>query len=384
MDFELSEDLITLRDTVRKFAEEVVRPNAREWDANSEIPTDVYRQLGELGLLGMVTPEALGGADLGYLGASVCIEEVARQCGGTALAICAHNGLGLGHILVAGNDEQKKKYVPKLASGEFIGAWGLTEPHCGSDAAALQTTAVKDGNAYVINGSKMFITNAGIADTIVVIAITDPEGKKGSNASAFIVEKDTPGLILGAKEDKLGVRASNTVALTFEDMRVPAENLCGTPGRGYKDALAVLERGRITIAALSVGLARGSLEEALAYAQGRDAFGGPIANLQAVQFMLADMAMNTDAARLLVRKAAMIQDSGASSKIDACIAKLYASEIATKAALDAIQICGGYGYLKDMPVERYLRDAKLMEIGEGTSQIQRLVIARSILEEAAA
>jgi alkylation response protein AidB-like acyl-CoA dehydrogenase len=380
MNFDLSEDHIALREAARKFAGEVIAPNARTWDRENDLPDEVYRQLGELGFLGLMTPTEFNGSELGYLGSIIVIEEIARHCGGTALMLSAHNGLCCSHLLIGASEQQQKKYLPKLATGEHIGAWGLTEAKCGSDAAALETTAVLDGDAWVINGNKMFITNGGKADVFVITAVTDPEGEKGKNISAFIVEAGTTGLHIGAKEDKLGMRASDTVALTFEDLRVPKENLCGALGAGYRDSLMVLERGRITIGALAVGIARGAMEESVAYARQREAFGTAIGNHQAVQFMLADMAVHIDAARLLVRKAAALQDAGKTSKIEASIAKLFASEIATKAALDAVQILGGYGYIKEMPVERYLRDAKLLEIGEGTSQIQRIIIARDLLE----
>ncbi len=381
MNFELSEEHVALRDLARKFAQEVIAPNARTWDRENDIPDQVYKQLGELGFMGLMIPAELNGSGLSYLGATIVIEEIARRCGGTALMLSAHNGLCCAHLMLAASGDQKEKYLPKLATGEHIGAWGLTEAKCGSDAAAMETTAVLDGNEWVINGNKMFITNGGKAQVFVITAVTDPDGEKGHNISAFIVEAGTAGLLVGSKEDKMGMRASDTVALTFEDMRVPKENLCGELGGGYVDALKVLERGRIGIGALAVGLGRGALEEALAYSQQREAFGTAICNHQAIQFMMADMSVNVDAARLLVRKAATLQDAGKPCKVDASIAKLFASEMATKAALDAIQIMGGYGYVKDMPVERYMRDAKLLEIGEGTSQIQRLIIAQEILEE---
>ncbi len=380
MHFDLSEEQAALRDVARKFAAEVIAPNARRWDRENDIPEEVYKQLGELGFMGLMIPAELNGSELGYVGTTIVIEEIARHCGGTALMLSAHNGLCCGHLLLAGSDEQKKKFLTKLATGEHIGAWGLTEAKCGSDAAAMETSAVLDGDEWVINGNKMFITNGGKAQTFVILAVTDPEGRKGHNISAFIVEAGTHGLQIGAEEDKMGMRASNTVALTFEDMRVPQENLCGQLGGGYIDALKVLERGRIGIGSLAVGLGRGSLEEALAYSQQREAFGTPICNHQALQFMMADMATNVDAARLLVRKAATQQDADKPCRIEASICKLFATEIATKAALDAIQILGGYGYIKEMPVERYMRDAKLLEIGEGTSQIQRIIIAQELLE----
>ncbi len=380
MNYELPDDIKLLRDTARKFAAEAIGPHARDWDREGAIPEATLKQLADLGFLGICVPHDYDGAEIGYLGNSVIIEEIARQCGGTALVLAAHNGLCCGHLLCAASDAQKKKYLPTLATGKTLGAWALTEPGSGSDAAALRTTAVKDGDHYVLNGSKNFITNGHRAGVFVVLARTDPDAPKTKGISAFIVERDTSGFSIGAKEDKLGMRASDTVPLTFEDCRVPAANLVGEPGKGFNDTLKVLERGRITIAALSVGLARGALEESLKYAQEREQFGKPIAKHQAIQFMLADMAVQIDAARLLVRKAALLQDAGKSSNLESSIAKLYASEMATRVCLDAIQIHGGYGYLKDWPVERYLRDAKLCEIGEGSSQIQRMVIARAVLD----
>jgi hypothetical protein len=330
--------------------------------------------------MGILAPPELGGSGVGYLAMTVVIEELARHCGGTALVVSAHNGLGIGHILQAGSKEQKAKYLPELARGKMLAAWCLTESGSGSDAAALRTTAVRDGNSWVINGSKNFITNGHNAGVYVVLARTDPNASKTKGISAIIVERGTPGLEIGPKEDKLGVRASDTVPLTFENCRVPAANLVGELNCGFLDTLKVLERGRITIGALSVGLARGALEEALKYAQEREQFGKPIAQHQSIQFMLADMAMEIDAARLLVRKAAVMQDDGKSTNLESATAKLFASEMATRACLNSIQIHGGYGYLKDVPVERYLRDAKLCEIGEGTSQIQRMIIARAVLD----
>lgn len=380
MDFELPDDLKMLRDMARKFAAQTIAPNAREWDREGRIPDSVLAKLAELGFLGILAPHDLGGAETSYMGMTVVVEEIARHCGGTALVLAAHNGLCLGHILLAGNDAQKKRYVPNLATGRTIGAWALTEPNSGSDAAALRTTAVQDGDGWVLNGSKNFITNGFRAGVFVVLARTEPAADKTKGISAFLVERDTPGLEIGPKEDKLGMRASDTVPLTFENCRVPGENLLGELNRGFNDTLKVLERGRITIGALSVGLARGALEESLKYAAEREQFGKPLAHHQAIQFMLADMALEIDAARLLVRKAAIRQDEGRSSKLESAMAKLFASEMATRACLHAIQIHGGYGYLKDVPVERYMRDAKLCEIGEGASQIQRMVIARTLLE----
>lgn len=380
MNFDLPEDLTALRDVVRDFAAREIRPHSRLWDREQFIPDDLTAKIAELGLLGVMVPEKYGGAGLNYLANSVIIEELARQDGGVALFVAAHNGLCVSHILRAASEEQKQKYLPKLASGEWLGAWGLTEPGSGSDAAALKTKAIKDGAGWRISGHKMFITNGARAQAFVVMAITDPEaGAKG--VSAFIVERGAKGFTIGPKEDKMGVRASDTVPLDFDDCHVGPEALCGRLGEGYKDSLAVLERGRVGIGALSVGLARGALEEALAYAQERQTFGKPIARHQAISFMLADMATQIEAARLMIRDAALSLDAGSSDPLKASMAKLFATEMATRVCLDAIQIFGGYGYTKDVPVERYMRDAKLCEIGEGSSQIQRIVIARHLLKD---
>jgi alkylation response protein AidB-like acyl-CoA dehydrogenase len=380
MDYELPDDLKLLRDTARRFATNEIAPNARAWDREGSIPSDVMSHLAEIGFLGVFIPHEFGGAEIGYLGMTVIIEEIARQCGGTALVMAAHNGLCCGHILLAANDVQRKKYLPGLATGKTLGAWALTEPGSGSDAASMRTTAVREGDSWVLNGSKNFITNGHRAGVFVVTARTDPAAAPHKGISAFIVERDTPGFHIGPKEDKLGMRASDTVPLTFDGCRIPATNLLGALNRGFYDTLKVLERGRITIGALSVGLARGALEESIKYSMQREQFGKPIAQLQAIQFMLADMALEIDAARLLVRKAAVLQDAGRPSKLESSMAKLFASEMATRACLNGVQIHGGYGYLKDWPVERFLRDAKLCEIGEGSSQIQRLIIARDILD----
>lgn len=381
--FDLPDDLIALQDTVRDFAANEIRPHARDWDRDQHLPDEVIAKMAEIGLLGVLTETEYGGAGLGYLANSIVMEEVARQCGATALFLAAHNGLATSHIRLAANPEQKKKYLPRLATGEIIGSWGLTEPGCGSDAAAMSTRAVKDGDGWRITGHKQFITNGTRASIFVVTAITDQAaGPRG--ISAFLVEKDAPGFSVGHKEDKMGMRASDTVTLNFESVYVGPETLCGKLGQGYTDALKVLERGRVGIGALSVGLARGALEEAVAYGKERKSFGKPLVDHQAIAFMLADMATEVDAARLLVRDAAITLDGGRSDRIKSSVAKMFASEIATKACLNAIQICGGYGYTKDLPVERYMRDAKLCEIGEGSSQIQRIIIARELLAAGAA
>lgn len=379
MDFELSDDLKALQDMARRFAAEHIAPNARKWDRDADIPRDLVAKLAELGFLGIFIPTEYGGVGLGDLGASVIMEEIARHCGATALMLDAQNALCSAHLIRAANPEQKKKYLTKLAAGEYLGAWALSEPGCGSDAAALTTTATLEGDAWVLNGAKQWITNGHYAGVYVVMARTKPEGG-AKGISAFIVERGTPGLIIGPKEDKMGMRGSDTVGLTFEDCRIPKANLCGKLNEGFIDAMKVLERGRITIAAISVGLARGALEESLAYSKQRVCFGKPIFDHQSIQFMLADMAMEIDAGRLLTRKAGILSDAGRPSNIEASVAKLFTSEMATRACLSAIQIHGGNGYTKEVPVERYMRDAKLCEIGEGSSQIQRMVIARHLLE----
>jgi len=378
MDFELSEDLLALQDVARRFAADHIAPNAREWDREASISRDAVAKMGELGFLGIFIPTEYGGCGFGDLEATVIMEEVARHCGATALLLDAHNALCCAHLLIGANEEQRKKYFPALAKGEYLGAWALSEPGCGSDAAALTAEAQLEGDTWVLNGAKQWITNGHHAGVFVIMAKTTPEGGK-DGISAFIVERDTPGLIIGPKEDKMGMRGSDTVGLTLENLRIPQSNLCGELNGGFKDSMKVLERGRITIAAMAVGLGRGALEEALSYAQQRTAFGKPIFDHQSIQFLLADMAMEIDASRLLTRKAAILSDAGKPSNIEASMAKLYASESATKACLNAIQIHGGNGYTKEVPVERYMRDAKLCEIGEGSSQIQRVIIARHLL-----
>ena len=379
MNFELPDDLVALQDMAKRFAAEHIAPNARQWDREADIPREVVAKLAGLGFLGVFTPTEYGGVGLGDLGASVLMEEIARHCGATALMLDAHNALCSAHIIRAASDEQKAKYLPDLAAGKYLGAWALSEPGCGSDAAALTTTATLDGDHWVLNGAKQWITNGHYAGVYVVMAKTTPDGG-AKGISAFLVERDTPGFLIGPKEDKMGMRASDTVGLTFDACRIPKGNLCGELNGGFIDAMKVLERGRITISAIAVGLARGALEESLSYAKQRTAFGKPIFEHQAIQFMLADMAMEIDAARLLTRKAGILSDAGKPSNIEASVAKLFSSEMATRACLNGIQIHGGNGYTKEVPVERYMRDAKLCEIGEGSSQIQRMVIARHVLE----
>jgi alkylation response protein AidB-like acyl-CoA dehydrogenase len=378
LEFRLSEEQKLLQKTVRDFAESELAPHSREWDEKQEFPREVFTKLGELGLMGVVWPTEYGGSGMSTLDYAVVMEELSRVDAGVALSVAAHNSLCSGHIFLAGTEEQKKQYLAPLARGEKIGCWGLTENSAGSDAGGTKTTAVRQGDCWVLNGSKTFITNGRMADTAVVMAVTDKaKGKKG--ISAFVVERGTPGFRPGKKEDKLGVRSSDTSELVFEDCRIPAANLLGREGYGFVDTLRILDRGRIGIAAWSVGIGQASLEASMTYSQGRRQFGHPIAEFQAVQFKIAEMATRVEAARLLTWRAASLRDAGEEHTVQSSMAKLYASEIAVTAALDAVQIHGGYGFVKDYPVERYLRDSKLGTIGEGTSEVQKLVIARELL-----
>ena len=367
-----------VRKTVREFAEREIAPVAREYDAKGEFPAKTVVQMGELGLLGMIAPAEYGGTGASALELAVAVEEVARVDGAHALIMAAHNSLCTGNILIAGTEEQKRRFIPDLAAGRKIGAWGLTEPSVGSDAAGMKTTAKRDGSHYVLDGAKNFCTNAPVAGTFVITAKTDP-AKGARGISAFIVEKGTPGLHIGKVEDKLGMRGSATSQVLLEDCRVPAENLLGEEGDGFVNALKTLDGGRISIGALGVGIAQGAFEESVAYAKERQQFGRPIADFQGIQWKLADMAMRTEAARMLVYHAAWLKDQGRPHKTEAAMGKLYASEAAMWVTTQGIQVHGGYGYIKDYPVERMFRDAKLCEIGEGTSEIQRLVIARELL-----
>jgi len=378
VDFSLNDEQQLLKKTVREFAEAELRPHSREWDEKQEFPRDVFTKLGELGLMGVVWPSEYGGSGMSTLDYAIVMEELSRADAGVALSVAAHNSLCSGHIYLAGSEAQKKKYLVPLAKGEKVGCWGLTENSAGSDAGGTKTTAVRDGAHWLLNGSKTFITNGRSADTAVVMAVTDrTKGKKG--ISAFIVERGTKGFRPGKKEDKLGVRSSDTSELVFEDCRVPAENLLGNEGYGFIDTLRILDRGRIGIGAWSLGIAQAAFEAAMNYARDRKQFGHAIAEFQAVQFKIADMAVQVDAARLLIHRAASLRDSGKEHTAESSMAKLFASEISVAVALEAIQIHGGYGFIKDYPVERYLRDSKLGTIGEGTSEVQRLVIARELL-----
>jgi alkylation response protein AidB-like acyl-CoA dehydrogenase len=376
--FGLTEEQRQLQSAVRAFAEGEIAPHVSEWDEKSEFPHEVVKKLGEMGLLGVIFPEDLGGAGMGYVEYVLAIEELSRVDGSVGIIVAAHNSLCTNHIMLGGNDEQRKRWIPKLASGQWLGAWGLTEPGSGSDAAGARTTAVKKGDTWVLNGSKTFITNGGHANCAVVLAVTDREkGTKG--ISAFVVEKGTKGFRPGRKENKLGLRASDTSELIFEDCEIPAENLIGKEGEGFKDAMRVLDGGRISIAALSLGMARGALDAAMKYAQERRQFGKAISEFQAIQFKLADMATELDAAWLLTMRAAQMKDAGKKVTMESAMAKLYASEAACRICDEGVQIHGGYGFIKDYPAEKFYRDVRLCPIGEGTSEIQRMVIARELL-----
>ncbi|MCS7177064.1 MAG: acyl-CoA dehydrogenase family protein [Candidatus Kapabacteria bacterium] len=378
MSFALSSEQEAIRRMVREFAEDKIRPVAAYYDETQEFPHELFAEMGKLGLLGILVPQEYGGAGLGYMEFALIVEELARVCPAIALSVAAHNGLCTNHILSFGSEELKARYLPALASGQAIGAWALTEPNSGSDAASLRTTAVREGDIYILNGSKSFTTHGGVGSIAVVMAVTDPSrGKHG--ISAFVVEKGTEGFRAGKKENKLGMRASDTTTLSLENVRVPASNLIGAEGDGYRQALLILDGGRISIAALGVGLAQGAFEAALRYATERQQFGTPLVEFQAIQMKLARLSMEIEAARLLTYRAAWRRQQGLSVRLEAAQAKLFASELAVRAAEEAIQIFGGYGYIKDYPVEKLYRDAKLLTIGEGTSEIQRFVIARQLI-----
>ncbi len=378
MDFGFTEEQQQLRKTIRQFCETEIKPHVMEWDESQEFPVEVFRRLGRMGVLGAVFPEELGGAGYNYIEYSLIVEELARVDPSVALSVAAHISLCTNHIYLAGNDEQKRRYIPKLASGEWIGSWALTEPESGSDAGGTRTRAVQDGDCWVINGSKTFTTNGQVADLCVVMAVTD-RAASAHGISAFLVEKGTPGFRPGRKENKLGMRCSPTNEMILTDCRVPASQLCGKQGEGFVDALRILDGGRISIAALAVGIAQGAYEAALRYSKQRKQFGRFISEFQAIQHKLADMATDIDAARLLTLRAASMKDHGQSVNKESAMAKLFASETAVRVADEALQIHGGYGFLKDYPVEKFYRDVKLCTIGEGTSEIQRLVIARQLL-----
>jgi alkylation response protein AidB-like acyl-CoA dehydrogenase len=378
MQFDLTEEQQQVKRMVREFAEAEIKPHVMEWDESQYFPRELFSKMGELGLTGVIFPEEYGGAGMGYLEYATVIEEISRIDGSIGLSVAAHNSLCTNHIYQYGSEEQKRKYVPPLAKGQKLGAWALTEPGSGSDASGMKTTAIRRDGGWLINGSKNFITHGISADTCVVTAITNRE-MRSRGISAFVVERGTKGFVAGKKENKLGVRASETASIIFEDCWVPEENLLGEPGRGFVNAMQILDGGRISIAALALGIAQGAFESALKYSQERIQFGQPIFEFQGIQFKLADMATQIDAARLLTMRAAYSKDQKRQTTKESAMAKLFASEMAVKVCEEAIQILGGYGYTKDYPPEKHWRDSKLCTIGEGTSEVQRLVIARQLV-----
>jgi alkylation response protein AidB-like acyl-CoA dehydrogenase len=379
MDFEASESQRKLVEMVRDFCVREVKPHAAEWDLEERFPREVVAHLGELGLLGMAVPEEMGGSQLDTVSIAMVVEEIARWDGSLALTVASHNGLGTSHILRFGSDELRRRFIPDIASGRKLAAWGLTEAGSGSDAAALRTTAVRNGSGWVLNGSKMFITQGSVGDVFVVLALTSP-GKQQKGITAFALERGMKGFSQRPLHGKLGMRSSDTAELIFEDVLVPDQNRVGDVDHGFVDTLRILDKGRITIGALSVGLGRGALEESIAYAKERKAFGKPIAEFQALRWMMADMATELDAARLLVHRAAALCDAGKPFTTEASMGKLFASEAACRAAAHGVQIHGGYGFTREFLVERIYRDVKLCTIGEGTSEVQRLVIARDLMK----
>ena len=378
--FALTDEQEQLRKEIRDFAAREIAPNVMRWDEASEFPLEVVQKLGEMGLMGVIFPVELGGSGLGYVDYALAVEELSAVDGSIGIIVASHNSLCTNHIFVAGNEEQKRKYIPRLASGKWLGAWGLTEPGSGSDAGSARTTAVRKGDRWVLNGNKTFITNGHYADVSVIIAVTDKSlGSRGF--SAFVVEKGTAGFRPGKKENKLGLRASDTSELIFEDCEIPSENLLGKEGEGFIDSMRILDGGRISIAALSLGIGRGAFDAARRYVQQRHQFGKAISEFQGIQWKLADMATQLDAARLLTLRASVMKDAGQKTTLESSMAKLMASEVAVKVCDEAVQLHGGYGFIKDYPVEKFYRDVKLCTIGEGTSEIQRLIIAREILNK---
>lgn len=379
MDFALTEDQKLIAQTAKEFAEREIRPYMMEWDEQQIFPRELFKKMGEHGFMGILVPQEYGGAGLGYIEYVLIITEIAKVCGSIGLSVAAHNSLCTGHILQFGNEEQKRKYLPKLASGEWIGAWGLTEANTGSDALRMKVTARKENNEWVINGAKNWITH-GISGEVAVVLARTGEILDSHGISAFIVERGTPGFKGGKKENKLGMRSSETAEMIFQDCRVPAAHLIGKEGEGFIQAMKVLDGGRISIAALSLGIAKGAYESALKYSKEREQFGKKICEFQAIAFKLADMATEIMAAEMLVMQAANLKDNGKEVTKYSAMAKYYASEVAVKVSTEAVQIFGGYGYTKDFPVEKFYRDSKLCTIGEGTSEIQKLVISRQILK----
>lgn len=380
MNFELTDEQLQIKNSIREFAESEIRPHALEWDEAQHFPVELRPKLAELGLLGIIFPEEYGGAGMGYVEYATIIEELGRVCGAVGLSVAAHNSLCSNHIYTFGDEAQKRKYLVPLTQGESFGAWGLTEAEAGSDASGTRTTAVKDGDSWIVNGSKNFITHAISCNTLVAVAVTD-KSKGSRGISAFIFDKTMDGFRSDKKENKVGMRASETASVVFEDCKVPAENLLGAEGEGFKQAMKILDGGRISIAALSVGIAQGAYEAAVSYSKERKQFGQPISNFQAIQFKLADMATQIECARLLTLQAAALKDAGKPVTQKSAMAKLYASETAVRVSEESVQIHGGYGYTKDYPAEKYWRDSKLCTIGEGTSEIQRIVIAKDLLRD---
>lgn len=378
MNFQEGELTKHVAETARDFALQYIKPKMMDWDETQEFPVHIFKELGKLGMMGILVPEKYGGSGFGYFEYNAVIQEIAKVCGGIGLSLAAHNSLCTGHILAFGNEEQKEKYLPKLATAEFLGAWGLTEPNTGSDAGNMKTTAVKDGDEWLLNGTKNWITHGKSGDVAVVICRTgEPRAK--DNSTAFIVERGTPGFSAGKKENKLGMRASETAELIFDNCRIPDANRMGDLGEGFKQSMKVLDGGRISIAALSLGIAKGAYEASVKYAKERHQFDQPIANFQGISFKLADMATEIAVCELLINQACDLKMKGLPMTKEAAMAKYYASEVAVKVSTDAVQIFGGYGYTKDFPAEKYYRDSKLCTIGEGTSEIQKIVIAREVL-----
>ncbi|MCP9752590.1 acyl-CoA dehydrogenase [Ferruginibacter sp. HRS2-29] len=379
MNFTTSELTQQVARSARDFAQQYIKPHLMEWDESQEFPLHIFKEMGKLGLMGVLVPEQYGGTGLGYFEYSVVIQEIAKVCGSIGLSLAAHNSLCTGHILTFGNEEQKQKYLPKLATAEFIGAWGLTEPNTGSDAGNMKTTAVKDGDNWIINGTKSWITHGRSGDVAVVICRTgEPRAK--NNCTAFIVDRGTPGFSGGKKENKLGMRASETAEMIFDNCIIPDSNRLGEIGDGFKQSMKVLDGGRISIAALSLGIAKGAYEASVQYSKERHQFDQPISNFQGIAFKLADMATKIECAELLINQSCDLKMKGLPMTKQAAMAKYYASEISVEVSTDAVQIFGGYGYTKDFPVEKFYRDSKLCTIGEGTSEIQKLVISREVLK----
>jgi alkylation response protein AidB-like acyl-CoA dehydrogenase len=379
MNFKQDEITAQVAQTAKDFAHQYIKPHLMDWDESQEFPLHIFKELGKLGMMGVLVPEAYGGTGLGYFEYNVIIQEIAKVCGSIGLSVAAHNSLCTGHIMTFGNEAQKQKYLPKLATAEWLGAWGLTEANTGSDAGNMKCTAVKDGDDWLINGTKCWITHGKSGDVAVVVCRTG-EPRTKDNSTAFVVERGTPGFSAGKKENKLGMRASETAEMIFDNCRIPDTNRLGAVGEGFKQSMKVLDGGRISIAALSLGIAKGAYEASVQYAKERHQFDQPIANFQGISFKLADMATKIQAAELLINQACDLKMQGLPMTKEAAMAKYYASEVAVEVSTDAVQIFGGYGYTKDFPVEKFYRDSKLCTIGEGTSEIQKLVISREVLK----